>query len=170
MKLAFARVNTAEEIDEVAQLATEIWHEYYIAILTVEQIDYMIDKYQSVPAITDQIRHQGYEYYLLRDGGSAAVGYMAVKQEADKLFLSKFYIRKECRGRGYASQAIVFLEQLCKDRNLRHIWLTVNRHNKSSIAIYERKGFRIDREQVADIGNGFVMDDYVMIKDIAGAN
>lgn len=170
MKLICARVNTAEEIAEVARLAAEIWHEYYVAILTVAQIEYMIDKYQSVPAITDQIRHQGYEYYLLSDGGSAAVGYLAIKQEADKLFLSKFYIRKAHRSRGYASRAMNFLEQLCKDRNLRQIWLTVNRHNKSSIAIYERKGFRIDREQAADIGHGFVMDDYVMVKDIAGAN
>ncbi|WP_256989666.1 hypothetical protein [Paenibacillus sp. VTT E-133280] len=72
MRLMFSHVNTAEETAEVARLAAEIWREYYVSIITIEQIDYMIDKYQSVPAITDQIQHQGYEYYLLHNDGSAS--------------------------------------------------------------------------------------------------
>lgn len=166
MKLMFPQVNTAEEIAEVARLAAEIWREYYVSIIRIEQIDYMLGKYQAVPAITDQIHHQGYEYYLIHLDGSSTVGYMSVKQEEEKLFLSKFYIGKEHRGHGYASKAVTFLEQLCKDRNLSHIWLTVNRHNESSIAVYEKKGFRTIREQIADIGNGFVMDDFIMEKVI----
>jgi ribosomal protein S18 acetylase RimI-like enzyme len=46
------------------------------------------------------------------------------------------------------------------------IWLTVNRYNDATIAVYEKKGFRTVRTQVADIGNGFVMDDYIMEKEI----
>ncbi|MBP1964120.1 GNAT family N-acetyltransferase [Paenibacillus aceris] len=163
--LMFPRVNTAEEIAEVAQLAAEIWREYYVSLITIEQIDYMISKYQSVSAITDQIHQQGYEYYLIHHDGFA-VGYMSARQEERKLFLSKFYISKEHRGRSYASKALAFLEQLCEERNLSHIWLTVNRHNESSIAVYEKKGFRTVREQCADIGNGFVMDDFIMEKEI----
>ncbi|MDQ8734463.1 GNAT family N-acetyltransferase [Paenibacillus sp. LHD-38] len=165
MKLIFPHVNTAEEIAEVARLAAEIWREYYVSIITIDQIEYMIGKFQSIPAIKDQIHHQGYEYYFIHQDGSA-VGYMSVRQEEGKLFLSKFYIGKEHRGRGYASQASAFLEQLCKDRNLSHIWLTVNRHNESTIAVYEKKGFQTVREQIADIGNGFVMDDFIMEKEI----
>lgn len=165
MNLMFPHVNTVEEIAEFTQLAAEIWREYYVSIITIEQIDYMIEKFQSVSAITEQIHHQGYEYYLISHD-DFAFGYMSVRQDEGKLFLSKFYIRKEYRGRGYASQAMAFLEQLCKDRNLSHIWLTVNRHNESSIAVYKKKGFRTVREQIAEIGNGFVMDDYVMEKEI----
>ncbi|WP_249923682.1 GNAT family N-acetyltransferase [Paenibacillus odorifer] len=138
MRLMFPHVNTAEETAEVARLAAEIWREHYVSIITIEQIDYMIGKFQSVPAITDQIHQQGYEYYLIHNDGST-VGYISARQEEGKLFLSKFYIGKEYRGRSYASQALAFLEKLCKDRNLSHIWLTVNRHNESSIAVYEKK-------------------------------
>lgn len=165
MSMNFQRVNRAEDMAEVARLASDIWREYYVDIITIEQIDYMIGKFQSEPAIADQIEHQGYEYYLIRHEG-AAVGYMSVRQEEGKLFLSKFYIAKEHRGRGYASRAMAFLEELCKERSLSRIWLTVNRHNESSIAVYEKKGFRTVREQVSDIGGGFVMDDYVMEKEI----
>ena len=165
MKLSFQPVATREEIETTAQLAAEIWREHYISIITAEQIEYMLDKFQSVPAMTDQIEHQGYEYYLMRADGIDA-GYMAVKAEDSKLFLSKFYILKAHRGRGIGSRAIDFLAELCKERKLHAIWLTVNRNNASSIAVYERKGFRIVRTQVADIGGGYVMDDFVMEKEI----
>ncbi|GGO08938.1 GNAT family N-acetyltransferase [Saccharibacillus kuerlensis] len=165
MQVTFSPVNKPEEIKETADLAAEIWNEYYISLLTQGQIDYMIEKFQSVPAITSQIEHQGYEYYLIRNE-EAAVGYVAVKEDEGRLFLSKFYVKREDRGRGYASQANAFLEQLCRERRLSHIWLTVNRDNRSSIAVYEKKGFRTIREQIADIGNGYVMDDFVMEKEM----
>ncbi len=150
-----------DEILELARLAEEIWREYYISIITIEQIDYMINQFQSVPAIELQIQ-QGYEYYLIRYL-NRSVGYLSVKVEPSrKLFLSKFYIGKEYRGRGYASLTMAFLKRLCAERELSHIWLTVNRHNEPSIKIYEKMGFKIEREQVADIGNGFVMDDFIM--------
>ncbi|SFD77395.1 Acetyltransferase (GNAT) domain-containing protein [Paenibacillus catalpae] len=165
MKVTITLVNTADEIEEAARLAGQIWREYYVSIITIEQIDYMVDKFQSIAAITDQIEHQGYEYYLLRHDGTA-VGYLSVREDNGKLFLSKFYVAKEHRGHGYASEAMAFIEHLCKDRGLSHIWLTVNRDNESSIAVYEKKGFLNVREQVADIGNGYVMDDFIMEKEI----
>lgn len=165
MEVMITQVKTKEEIAALADLAFGIWHEYFIRIISREQIDYMIDKFQSVPAMTDQIQHQGYEYYFIHVDG-AHVGYIGVKQEERKLFLSKFYMAKEHRGQGYASRVIEFLTALCKDRGLSAIWLTVNRHNDSTIAVYEKKGFKTVRTQVADIGNGFVMDDYVMEKPI----
>ncbi|MBB6672143.1 GNAT family N-acetyltransferase [Cohnella nanjingensis] len=165
MEMRFPKVETKEEIAIVAQLASAIWHEYFVSIISHEQIDYMIEKFQSVQAITDQVNGQGYEYYLMNADGKN-IGYLGVRQEEGKLFLSKFYIQQENRGKGYASQAVAFLADLCKNRGLGSIWLTVNRYNHDTIAIYEKKGFRKVRTQVADIGNGFVMDDWIMEKEI----
>lgn len=166
MEHMITRVDTTEDIVTVAKLAAEIWHEYYIAIISIEQIDYMVDKYQSARAITKQIHQQGYEYYFIHSPDTTIVGYMSIKEEDEKLLLSKFYINKAHRGHGYASEAIAFLEELCRERHIGQIWLTVNRHNTASIAVYEKKGFKIVREEVADIGNDFVMDDYIMEKEI----
>lgn len=165
MQPTFSKVTTDEEVRDLANLASEIWHEYFVSIISNEQIDYMVEKFQSYPAMTDQIHNQGYEYYFLTVQG-APVGYLGIKQEEGKLFLSKFYIQNEHRGKGYGSRAMEFLVELCKQRGLTAIWLTVNRYNDSTIAVYEKKGFRTVREQVADIGNGFVMDDFVMEKQL----
>lgn len=168
MELMLKKAETENEIASLAEMASQIWFEYFVSIISKEQIAYMVEKFQSAPAIADQVERQGYEYYFLNVDGTN-IGYAGIKQEEGKLFLSKFYIRKEHRGKGYASQAMKLLTGLCKERNLKAIWLTVNRHNHSTIAVYEKKGFRTVRTQVADIGNGFVMDDYVMEKTIDGS-
>ena len=49
-----------------------------------------------------------------------------------------------------------------KLRELNKIWLTCNRNNTSSLEVYKHLGFEVVREEVADIGNGFVMDDYIL--------
>lgn len=165
MKLQVEKAISEEDIGQLAQLADTIWNEYYVQIISKEQIAYMVEQFQSVKAITDQIKNQGYEYYLLKPDNGAA-GYIGIKTMEDgALFLSKFYISRESRGKGYAREAMDFITELCKDRGLKKIRLTVNRHN-SSIQIYEKLGYQIKQTQVADIGNGYVMDDYIMEKDI----
>lgn len=159
------KIETAEDIARLAAMADEVWHEFFVEILSPAQIDYMVEKFQSVAALTDQIGNQGYEYYFLEPGGQP-VGYAGIRPGEGKLLLSKLYILKRFRGKGYASRAFDFLETVCRERRLATIWLTVNRHNANSIAIYKKRGFETVRTQVADIGNGYVMDDYIMEKPV----
>lgn len=157
----FVLAETEKDIGEAASLAKEIWHEHYDELLGADQVDYMTDKLQSAEAISKQIK-DGYEYYIIKDQGKNA-GYMGIhREETPRLFLSKLYIRKEFRGRGLSSRAFEFLERLCRDRGLKSIWLTVNKYNAGSIAVYEHRGFKIFDSQVTDIGGGYVMDDYYM--------
>jgi hypothetical protein len=43
----------------------------------------------------------------------------------------------------------------------------VNRHNQTAIAAYYKHGFHISETSVREIGGGFLMDDYIMVKEIA---
>ncbi len=161
----FYPVKTSSKIEELCAMAEEIWHEHFTPIIGAAQVEYMVEKFQSVPAITEQIAN-GYEYYLFLLEGRA-IGYTGIHAENGELFLSKLYLRKENRGKGYARQAMNFLEDLCRQRGLSKIWLTVNRYNSNTIAAYKAMGLVTVREQKADIGNGFFMDDYIMEKPIA---
>jgi len=165
MQLVFNKIETDQQFEEVADMASEIWNEYYVSLISQEQIDYMLDKYQSVDAIADQILHQGYRYYFITANG-IKVGYIAVQLQQNKLFLSKFYILKQHRGNGYAGHAMDFIIGLGKEHGLKSLWLTVNKGNEGSVAVYRKKGFVIAREEISSIGQGFVMDDYVMEKAI----
>ena len=152
----------------IARLASQIWREHYGNLLSGRQIDYMLEKFQSEPAIMEQMERGGYTYYIIYANGGGegrtAVGYMGVKFEDKKLFLSKFYILKSYRGKGLGRLGFDFLFDLSAEAELQSVWLTVNKGNLDSIAVYEHLGFVTVREQVADIGEGFVMDDYIMEK------
>ena len=160
------RINSGPDIIRLATLADEIWHQHYATILAKDQIDYMIDEFQSVDAMTKQMINQGYEYYFITVLGEE-IGYTGFRKDADKLFLSKLYIKEEHRGKGYASEVFEQIVDICKNRRLKAIYLTVNRYNEDSVAIYKKKGFQIMGTQVTDIEEGYVMDDYVMELDVS---
>jgi ribosomal protein S18 acetylase RimI-like enzyme len=44
--------------------------------------------------------------------------------------------------------------------------LAVNKNNRNAIAAYRKHGFHIDSSVVKDIGGGFVMDDYLMVRKV----
>ncbi|MCF2555505.1 GNAT family N-acetyltransferase [Faecalicatena contorta] len=155
------QAKTDSEIQDIAILANEIWHQHFIPIIGEAQVEYMVEKFQSYPAIKSQIKNDGYEYYQIFSGHTMA-GYTGIHQENNALFLSKLYIKKDFRGQHLATKALDFLIQLCKERGLGKIWLTCNKYNSNTLTVYDHLGFVITDEQVADIGNGFVMDDYIL--------
>ena len=60
----FLNIKTDEEVKQLAQLTSEIWHEYWPVILSDEQIDYMVDKFQSYAAIKEQLENERYIYNI----------------------------------------------------------------------------------------------------------
>lgn len=148
-------VETKENIRKISKMSRTIWTEAYADLLSQAQIEHMLTTFLSVEAIKQQI-NSGFEYYLIK--GDKPVGFAAIKSEDDKVFLSKIYIYKEYRHQGYLRD---FVEKL-KDRQ-KPIHLTVNKYNESAIQAYLKLGFTIEQSIVTDIGQGFVMDDYVMV-------
>ena len=159
-------VRSEAQIADVAHLAREIWCEHYVPIIGQGQVDYMLGKFQSERAITEQIA-EAYEYYIVTHH-EKSVGYMAVvpKMSEASLMLSKIYVKKSARGRGLGQKMLEFMGNLCRHRNIKKIWLTVNKNNSHAIAWYSRMGFINTASLIQDIGEGFVMDDYQMEKTI----
>lgn len=149
------------EINEFAKLTSEIWHEYWTCILSDKQIDYMVDKFQSEKAITNQINNENYTYFYIMYNNQKT-GYIGLSNKQDYLFLSKLYIKKEYRNNGLGTKAFDFIKQFAENNGYNKIQLTVNKYNKNTIKAYNKWGFKTIDSVVTDIGNGFVMDDYIM--------
>lgn len=165
--MLFLPICSDQGIKRLASIADEIWHEYWPAIIGDQQTDYMVDQFQSVKALTNDIKRNHYLYWFLEDGGKI-VGYMGARPEVNKgkLFISKIYLFEAARGKGYASKSIAFFESFCKVNGLTSMYLTVSKENSLAIRAYEGKGFRSIDSVETDIGSGFVMDDYVMEKEV----
>jgi GNAT superfamily N-acetyltransferase len=157
-------VESPADIAVVAALAHDIWRQHYVPIIGLAQTDYMVAKFQSAAAIARQMT-EGYRYYLARKDG-VDVGYFALVPDfrESRALLSKLYVRPEQQGAGIGKAIIAFVEAQCAALGIQELWLTVNRNNTGSIAFYKRTGFTVAETLVQDIGNGFVMDDYKMVK------
>lgn len=150
-----------EDIHALAVLASNIWNEYFIHIISQEQIDYMIDKFLSYKALHKAIRNENYTYFLAYEDNQIA-GFCGVKPEEERLFLSKLYLHSDYRGKGYSSILLRKAISLANELNINAIYLTCNKFNTHSLDIYKAKGFvTIDAVQTK-IGKGFIMDDYIM--------
>lgn len=169
MSPSFLPVNDDRALQRVAELAAAIWHEHYLPLIGAAQVDYMLEKFQSVPAMRRQLQ-EGYEYFLVSDAQADPVGYLAVQEQPGRrMFISKFYLHHRCRGRGTGRRCMEFIEGLARQRELADLWLTVNKANPALHA-YQRLGFAITESVVADIGGGYVMDDYVMMKTLTASS
>ncbi len=160
-------VGTEDDIKRLALLANEIWHEYFPCILTNAQIDYMVETFQSAHALQQQIE-SGYRYYILYHEAKAA-GYFGVCSKPDNsMFLSKFYLKQEFRGKGFATAQFHEVQRLAEQTGASHIWLTVNKYNQKAIAVYQHFGMEKIRDEVTEIGHDFVMDDFVFSIPVKG--
>lgn len=166
MNITFEPVKTPEQIALVAKLAEPIWHETYEPIIGRDAVLYMIDKFQSVEAINRQLAEEGYVYYLICADGEAAGFVGLVPHKESKMFLSKLYVSGEHRGQGIPHAAFDFIAELCRTEGLDKVYLTVNKKNFHAIEVYKHYGFYEIDAVVTDIGCGYVMDDYILQKDI----
>jgi len=156
--------NSELDYKTIENLAVTIWQEHYIPIIGVQQVEYMLNKYQSVNAIKAQLK-EGAEYYLIKYQ-NIIVGYFSYCKKEESLFLSKIYILSALRGKGVGKTAMMYIQSKAEQMGYSSISLTVNKNNEASIKAYEKMDFKKIKKMVVDIGNGFVMDDYLMEKCI----
>lgn len=150
-----------KHVPELAKLANDIWFEYWKNILSLGQIYHMVKKFQSEKAINNQIAFDRYHYFFINID-EQNIGYFGISTKYSCLFLSKLYIKKECRNKGIGSSAFERIKQFALDNNFKKIRLTVNKFNLPAIKAYEKWGFLTTGTEETPIGDGYIMDDYIM--------
>jgi RimJ/RimL family protein N-acetyltransferase len=154
------------DIDELIPLAYLIWHAHYPGIITVEQIDYMLAKGYTREVILDEINRQKIIWLTIRDE-NGMIGFISVGPYGDEVWkLHKLYLLPDYQGKGIGAYALGEVERMAKERKLARLVLNVNKYNEKSIRAYRRAGWYVAEETCVDIGGGFVMDDYVMARDL----
>lgn len=156
--------------------AQEVWPAAYEPILPAGQVDYMLAG-RTDPAALHEYLGAADRWYDLAlpvtdPSGIAAevLGYASCRvTDPDRVRLEQLYVVPRQWGRGVAD--LLFLAGARTRPGLAAgvatIDLTVNRNNARALAYYHRCGFEVSGEVVADIGDGYVMDDYVLARPVA---
>lgn len=149
----------SEDIPIVQQLAREIWEEHYLSIIGQNQIDYMLDLFYSKERIQKEIA-QGV-YWEILYFKEEPIGYLVCEVDEFTLNLSKLYLKQKERGKGLGRFLVERAVEIARSNNTKFIRLNVNKNNSNSIAFYKNTGFKKVGEGTFDIGNGYVMDDFI---------
>ena len=159
MKLTALKI---EQLPIVIDLTKKIWPVAYGEILSKAQLDYMIDKFYNETALRE-LMQKGHVFYLAQDENEKFVGFVSyeINSEPNKTKIHKIYVLPETQGTGLGREFFELVKEKAIENNQKAIFLNVNKYN-NAIHFYMKQGFTKVKDEVIDIGYGYVMDDYVM--------
>ena len=156
-----------EHLPTLAELAGVIWRQHYPGIISHEQIDYMLGKMYVLDVLREDLRLREIRFYqLVVDGRMAAFGAIGPLEALGVWKLYKLYLLPELHGRGLGSRLLQHCEDEARRFGARRLLLAVNKRNARPIAAYQCNGFAVIESVVSDFGGGFVMDDFIMAKEL----
>ena len=164
--MANIRLIDASEVEEVSKLAHQIWPDTFRDILKPEQLQCMLEWMYNLDTLKQQF-HEGQQFYAVKEN-DRFIGFTAIElhhPERENVKIHKLYVLPEFHGKGIGFALVDQVKVVALSEKMKTILLNVNRFN-SAVSFYEKYGFRTVKEEVIDIGNGFVMDDFVMEKTI----
>ena len=126
----------------------------------------MLDWMYSAATIRAEME-RGITWELIEDFEGRATGFLSFQLESDeRVKLNKLYVLPELQGRGIGRLGLAHVLERAAVLCAKSVWMQVNKRNTRAIAAYQKAGFHIAQEAVFQIGEGFVMDDYLMEKAI----
>ena len=152
------------DIPTIQEIAHKTWPVAYGEIITKEQLDYMMNLMYSDSALLEQIQKQ--QQFFIASEGIHPLGFIAIEHHYRNELVTrihKIYILPETQGKGVGKLLLDKAVSLAKINDSKVLSLNVNKFN-SAVAFYKKIGFEIVAEEVLEIGRGFVMDDYNMVK------
>jgi GNAT superfamily N-acetyltransferase len=150
-----------DEVEALAGLAREIWLHHYAAIISPEQIDYMLAQRYAPALIRSQLANPDHGWWVAEQDGSL-VGFTHTVRTEEQCKLDKLYVHPHHQRHGLGAALLEQAKAWTRQAGRTRLTLQVNRHNALALSAYRKYGFVVTEARVFDIGGGFVMDDYFM--------
>lgn len=156
-----------EDINTIRQIAERSWKIAYAEIISEVQFDYMINKFYSFEALKEAISEGPQQFILYYENNvpMAFASYQTDFPNHKQTKLHKLYVAPEGQGLGIGNKLINWIVDIALKQDSNQLILNVNKYNKA-ISFYQKMGFEILKPEVVEIGEGYIMDDYVMGKNI----
>jgi ribosomal protein S18 acetylase RimI-like enzyme len=157
-----------EQAEALVELAGHIWRSCYPGIISTGQIEYMLaQRYK--PGLVKQLIARG-DLWLGAQAGDELIGFAHGHPLQDGDYkLDKLYVHPDWQRHGIGGKLIGEVERHAREHRCTRLLLRVNRQNQRAIDAYLKPGFTVATIIMEDIGGGYVMDDYVMVKNLPTA-
>lgn len=155
------------ETEEVEAMARSIWPAVYSDLIPASQIEYMLNWMYAPEKIRTEIKEERVSWFWI-ELGDERVGFLAggpLSEQGD-FPLHKIYLLPESQGKGLGGRAMKELFSYAAEQGSKRVQLRVNRENTQALRFYESQGFLLTGMDKAAIGDGFVMDDCLLAKQL----
>lgn len=154
-----------EDVPAIAALARTIWLDAYAGTISPAQIDYMLaQRYDHARLLSDLEIPEKWLHQVFVD--SVRAGFTACEVCKGEFKIDKLYIHPDMQHKGIGAALVDHAAELARKHGFSAMILAVNKKNERALRAYAKYGFRMRDKIVADIGGGFVMDDYIMEKTL----
>ena len=154
-----------DEAEALVALAGRVWRACYPGMISPEQIEYMLaQRYK--PGLVRQLLARGDLWLAAREAGRLVGFAHGHPLEAGDFKLDKLYVDPDLQRRGVGGRLVAELAARARHHGFTRLVLRVNRGNRQAIDAYLKHGFQVATLIVENFGGGFVMDDYVMVRDL----
>lgn len=151
----------------IQEIAYQTWPDTYGAILSKEQLDFMLAAFYSEAALIADVVSKGHCFLLAKED-DVVLGFACYEhnyQQNNRTRIHKIYVLPQTQGKGIGNTLIGHIEELAIENHSTALSLNVNRFNKA-YTFYQKKGFKVIQEVDIEIGHGYLMEDYVMEKQL----
>ena len=155
------------DIPVIQQIAYRTWPHTFGAILSPSQIAYMLDWMYTTAALQEQMEKEGHLFFLAIDGDDAVgfVGCQPNYKGQATIKIHKLYILPNQQGKGVGRELLNKVTEIAHEHQNITMSLNVNRNN-NALHFYRKVGFEVVAKEDIDIGNGFLMEDFIMEKPV----
>lgn len=160
---------TISDIPVIQRIAYHTWPVTFEHILSMEQLTYMLDMMYSSVSLAQQIQQKGHAFLLAEIGGQGPMGFAAYEinfQGSPVTKVHKIYILPEAQGKGLGKALFEYIARESVKKGNGRLSLNVNRNNIKALEFYQNNGFEIVGEEDIQIGQGYLMEDYILEKDL----
>ena len=164
MQISFQELSHPEELQIIRDIANDIWPKTFANILSAEQISYMMQMMYSPDVMANELKN-GYHFEIIKVD-SCPAGYISWSPYTPEntAKLHKLYLLDRFHHRGIGSKMLKQVEYRAAAAGFTRLTLNVNKFNEPAKKAYFRNGYTIIDSVQIDIGNGFIMDDFIMEK------
>ena len=156
---------TENDIPQIQKIAAKTWPATYGKILSAAQIEYMLALFYSAAALKKSMKSQDYIFAV---NNEVVIGFCGIEHNFNSSPITrihKLYILPEAQGLSLGREFIDYITEIALKKSSNKLSLNVNKYN-SAFNFYQKTGFKTVKEEIIDIGNHYVMDDFIMEKNL----
>jgi ribosomal protein S18 acetylase RimI-like enzyme len=154
------------ELNIIRDIAYKTWPVAYGPILSNMQLDYMLEQMYSIEALNKNL-DEGHHFLIAKEHNVPLgfASYILHYPTKGTVRIPKIYVLPETQGKGIGRLLIDEIQIQALKHGAEKISLNVNRFNNAK-HFYEKLGFEVTAEEDIEIGNGYLMEDYIMEKQL----